>query len=142
MRKPDEDVMSDEVRLEEIRKVLDRLQELAADHVLLIEGKKDRAALTAVGLTGDMFQIQSGGGPVKAVEYVAQHGGKAVILTDWDRKGGIIAADLVRLLGASDLVYDVQVRLDLFRLCRHYIKDVESLDALVGRLGALPRKLL
>jgi len=142
MRKPDEDVMTDEVRLEEIHKVLDRLHVLAADHVLLIEGKKDRVSLEAIGLSGDMFQIQSGGGPVKAVEYVMRHGRKAVVLTDWDRKGGIIAASLVRLLSASDLVYDVQVRIDLSRLCRHYIKDVESLDVLVERLGTLPRKLL
>ena len=36
MRKTDEDVMSDEVRLEEILKVLGRLKELSADHVILV----------------------------------------------------------------------------------------------------------
>ena len=117
MRRPaDEDVMDDGARLEEIWKVLARLQELAADRVILIEGKKDRAALDAVGVFGDSFQIQAAGGPVKAVEYVAAHGGKAVILTDWDRKGGIIASETVRLLSASGFECDTQVRADLARL--------------------------
>ncbi|MDD2626824.1 MAG: Toprim subdomain protein [Methanomethylophilus sp.] len=140
-RSADEDVMDDGVRLKEIEQVLERLRELSADHVLLIEGKKDREALNTVGVRGDFFQIQSAGGPVKAVEYVAAHGGKAVILTDWDRKGGVIAGETVRLLIASDLECDSQVRADLARLCRHYIKDVEALDSLVARLAVSAGKL-
>ena len=50
MRKTDEDVMSDEVRLEEILKVLGRLKELSADHVILVEGRKDREALAYLGI--------------------------------------------------------------------------------------------
>ena len=62
--------MTDAERLEEIYELLSELDELSKDHILLIEGKKDRRALTALGVSGDMFQIQSDGGPVKAAEYV------------------------------------------------------------------------
>ena len=141
MRKTDEDVMSDEVRLEEILKVLGRVKELSADHVILVEGRKDREALAYLGISGDVFQIQSSGGPSAAAEYVESRGGKAVILTDWDRRGGNLAAALRDILGRDNPDIDGSVREDLSRLSRHYIKDVEALDSLVDRLSADPRLL-
>ncbi len=141
MRKTDEDVMSDEVRLEEILKVLGRLKELSADHVILVEGRKDREALAYLGISGDVFQIQSSGGPSAAAEYVESRGGKAVILTDWDRRGGNLAAALRDILGRDNPDIDGSVREGLSRLSRHYIKDVEALDSLVDRLSADPRLL-
>ena len=141
MRKTDEDVMSDEVRLEEILKGLGRLKELSADHVILVEGRKDREALAYLGISGDVFQIQSSGGPSAAAEYVESRGGKAVILTDWDRRGGNLAAALRDILGRDNPDIDGSVREDLSRLSRHYIKDVEALDSLVDRLSADPRLL-
>ena len=141
MRKTDEDVMSDEVRLEEILKVLGRLKELSADHVILVEGRKDREALAYLGISGDVFQIQSSGGPSAAAEYVESRGGKAVILTDWDRRGGNLAAALRDILGRDNPDIDGSVREDLSRLSRHYIKDVEALDSLVDWLSADPRLL-
>ncbi|AGI84892.1 Toprim subdomain protein [Candidatus Methanomethylophilus alvi Mx1201] len=133
--------MSDEVRLEEILKVLGRLKELSADHVILVEGRKDREALAYLGISGDVFQIQSSGGPSAAAEYVESRGGKAVILTDWDRRGGNLAATLRDILGRDNPDIDGSVREDLSRLSRHYIKDVEALDSLVDRLSADPRLL-
>ncbi|MDD7479981.1 Toprim subdomain protein [Methanomethylophilus alvi] len=133
--------MSDEVRLEEILKVLGRLKELSADHVILVEGRKDREALAYLGISGDVFQIQSSGGPSAAAEYVESRGGKAVILTDWDRRGGNLAAALRDILGRDNPDIDGSVREDLSRLSRHYIKDVEALDSLVDRLSADPRLL-
>ncbi len=141
MRKTDEDVMCDEVRLQEILKVLDRLRELSSDHVILVEGRKDRDALEYLGISGDFFQIQSSGGPSAAAEYVEAHGGKAVIMTDWDRRGGNLAASLREILGRDNPGIDLSVREDLSRLSRHYIKDVEALDSLVDRLSADPRLL-
>lgn len=141
MRKAEPDVMDDSVRLEEIGKVLDRLRELSADHVLLVEGKKDRESLAHLGITGDVFQIQSSGGPTAAAQYTEAHGGKAVVLTDWDRRGGQLADALRDLFGKDNADIDFGVRADLARLSRHYVKDVEALDSLVERLSADPRLL-
>ena len=135
MRKIEKDVMTDSVRLEEIRKVVERLKVLSADHIILIEGLKDREALTALGISGDMFQIQSEGGPMKAVEYVEANGGKAVILTDWDRRGGLLASQLRTIFGPDNPDIDYLVREDLAKLGRHYVKDVEAMDSLVARLS-------
>ena len=64
--------MTEEERLEAIQQLLERLEELSRTHVLLVEGKKDREALDALGIGGDIFQVQSGGGPVAAADYVSQ----------------------------------------------------------------------
>ena len=69
-------------RLERFDAAIDDLADLALDHILLIEGKNDAVALAELGISGDMFCVQSGGGPVKAAEYAWNIGRPAVILTD------------------------------------------------------------
>jgi dTMP kinase len=127
--------VNDEERLAEVKEVLDDLTELSKDHVILVEGLKDKRALDSMGITGDVFMIQSGGGPLTAAEYVSRHGGKAVILTDWDRRGGTIARELGNQLSSLGLEYDRDIRAKLSFLCRKYIKDIESLDTLLERLA-------
>ena len=127
--------MTEAERLEAIQILLERLDELSRTHVLLVEGKKDCEALDSLGISGDFFQVQSGGGPVAAADYVRSHGGKAVILTDWDRRGNTLADDLQSMLEGNSSDIDTQIRRELSGLCRMYIKDVESLDSLVGLLS-------
>ena len=67
--------MDDAERLEAIEEALDRLRRLSSDHVILVEGSKDVSALEAVGVTGDMFCVQSGGG---TSERPSTHGGGSV----------------------------------------------------------------
>ena len=127
--------MNDEERLAEIKEVLDELGELSRDHILLLEGIRDKKALEAIGIRGRVFLIQSEGGPLKAAEYVSVHGGKAVILTDWDHKGGGIAHELELQLSSLGAEYNIGIRTKLSILCKKYIKDVESLDTLLERLS-------
>lgn len=128
--------MNDEERLAGIKEILEELSGLSGDHVILAEGPKDRKALASLGIGGTVFMTQSEGGPVKAAEYVSEHGGKAVILTDWDRKGGTIARELELQLSSLGLEYDSGIRAKLSVLCKKYIKDVESLDTLLERLSS------
>ena len=127
--------MTEEERLEAIQDLLERLDGLSRTHVILVEGRKDREALDALGIAGDIFQVQSEGGPVAAADYVRSRRGKAVILTDWDRRGNTLAEDLLRLLEGNSSAVDTQIRRELSGLCRMYIKDVESLDSLVALLS-------
>ena len=130
----EEAALSDEERLEGINSVLERLRSLSADHVILVEGVNDRRALVALGVRGDYFMMQCSGGPVRAVEYVEGHGGRAVVMTDWDRRGDNLAQTIRRLTAGSNDV-DFSVRGDIFHLCARYVRDVESLDSLVRRLS-------
>jgi len=128
-------VSSDSDRYDIIVEFLAELKALSWDRVILVEGRRDVTALEHLGIYGDIFTVQSSGGPIKAAEYVSKKKKKAVILTDWDRKGDIIASDLEIQLSALDIQYDIEIRNRLAGLCRIDIKDVESLDELVNRLS-------
>jgi len=123
--------MNDEERLEGLEEVLQRLSEMLEDHVILVEGNKDVAALRNLGIEGDVFCVQVGGGPVRAAEYVWRSGKKGLILTDWDRRGGNLANTLRENLASLGVGYDDSIRSDLAFLTRMYSKDVESLDSVV-----------
>lgn len=127
--------MRDEDRYAAIDEVLERLSVLSEDHIILVEGMNDEKALRYLGINGEFVHIQSEGGPIKAAEYVYAKDKSAVVLTDWDRKGLIIMKETCDQLAALDVKYDTSVwdRLKLF--CSVYIKDVESLDALMDRLN-------
>lgn len=128
--------MTDGERLSALEEVLSDLAELSRTHVLVVEGRKDCAALNNLGISGDMFMTQSGGGPVRAGEYVASRGGRSVVLTDWDDRGDRLAERLEEVLGKSPEDTDFMIRSKLRHLCRMYIKDIESLDTFVFGLRA------
>lgn len=113
---------------------LDSLEELARDHVILVEGAKDERALRSLGIQGEFFHVQSSGGPVRAAEHVWSVGGSAVIMTDWDRRGDSLADDLRINLRSLGVAYDDSVRSELSRACGKYCMDVESLDSVKALL--------
>ena len=121
--------MNDEERLERFSEALDRLIDLSASHMILVEGNKDVAALRNLGVEGDFFCVQSGGGPVRAAEHAWRSGKPAIIMTDWDRRGGNLAHLLRENLHSLGVVYDDAIRSDFAVTCRIYSKDVESLDS-------------
>ena len=123
--------MDDAERLDAIQELLDELSSMSSTHIILVEGLKVVASLRHVGVDGEFFCVQSGGGPVKAAEHVWHSGKQAVIMTDWDRRGGSLARSLRENLQALDVMYDDRIRGELAVLCRPYVKDVESVDAVV-----------
>lgn len=127
--------MNDEERLEKFLEVLERLKELSVDHIILVEGNKDVSALSNLGIKGEIFCVQSGGGPVRAAEYVWRAGKEATILTDWDGRGGSLAHQLRDNLRSLGVGYDDSIRSDLAFLTRMYSKDVESLDSVLELLN-------
>ncbi len=131
--------MNDEERLEGIAEVIERLKEMSSDHVILVEGNKDVASLKNVGVEGDIFCVQSGGGPVRAAEYAWRSGKPAIILTDWDRRGGNLASLLRDNLASLGVPYDDAIRSDMAFYTRAYSKDVESLDSVIELLESHQR---
>lgn len=124
----------DAERLSVLEDAIDRINSLRDTHIVLVEGLKDVAALEAIGVVAEFYCVQSGGGPVKAAEHVWRSGREAVIMTDWDRRGGNLAASLRENLSSLGVEYDDRIRSDLAFLCRPFCKDVESVDSVVGLL--------
>jgi len=126
-----------EETLEELTVILDELKERSHEEVVLVEGQKDRAALTVLGIDGEVWQVQ-GPNPIFSItERLATEGRPAIILTDWDRKGGQLARLLRDGLKANGVRYDDELRRKLVRLVKMEIKDIESLPAFFTRLVSL-----
>jgi 5S rRNA maturation endonuclease (ribonuclease M5) len=130
MRDPEE-------TLEELSKILDELKERSEDEVILVEGLKDRAALTVLGIDGEVWQVQGPNSIFSTAERLANEMRSAIILTDWDRKGGQLARLLRDGLRANGVRYNDQLRLRLVQLVKMEIKDIESLPAFFTRLVSL-----
>jgi len=130
MRDPEE-------TLEELTRILDELRERSQEWVVLVEGLKDRAAMTVLGVGGEIWQVQGPNTIFSVAERLAKEGKKAIILTDWDRKGGQLARSLRDALKANVVPYDDQLRMRLVVLVKMEIKDIESLPAFFTRLVTL-----
>ena len=123
--------------LEELTWLLEELRDRPDDQVILIEGLKDRAALTVLGVGGEVWQVQGPNSIFSIAERLAKEGKEAVILTDWDRKGGQLARLLRSSLNANGIRFDDNIRLRLVILVKKDIKDIESLPAFYSRLVGL-----
>ncbi|MCG7844555.1 MAG: Toprim subdomain protein [Methanomassiliicoccales archaeon] len=121
-------------RLEELEAVLGELMERDEDTVILVEGLRDRGALTILGVRGEMVQVQSSDGIFPVTERLARDEKKAIILTDWDRKGGQLCRLLKNALKANSVPYDDELRRRLVIIAKQDIKDVQSLPSFYSRL--------
>jgi len=120
--------------LEELEELLLRLRERPEGTVILVEGKKDRAALTCLGISGEIVQVQDARGIFGVAEELARKGQEAIVLTDWDRKGGQLAELLRNALKANGVRYDDTIRARMSMLGKKEIKDIESLPAFMAFL--------
>ena len=107
---------------------------LSEDHAIVVEGRKDVESLNNLGIHGEFLMVQVSGGPIRIAESLWNNGSKAVILTDWDRRGDSLADDLRRNMDSLQIHYNIEIRRELAHLCRPFCKDVESLHSVVNLL--------
>jgi 5S rRNA maturation endonuclease (ribonuclease M5) len=120
----------------------EKLVELLADLVeanrtapVIVEGERDEKALREVGLTGEIVRLNSGIPVFNLAEGIARRHREAVILTDWDHRGGRLCQLLREAFEANQVRFDIDLRARMTTLCRKDIKDVESLPGYVERLS-------
>ena len=124
---------------EEMREaLLDWLQDmnlLEGGTSILVEGKKDIICLEKIGVSGEIQKINRGVPLLEIIDALSRDGSckKVVILTDWDRKGGQLAAELKRLCIAQGLPHDLDLRKRIAMLTGKWVRDVESLGSVFRR---------
>lgn len=123
-------------RLKALSDILDDLADRPVGSVILVEGLRDRGGLRLLGVEGEMIMVQTRDGIFKVAEQLAKEEKTAVILTDWDRKGGQLCRLLRQALMANGVKYDDETRIKLARVVKGEIKDVESLPSYFSRLVA------
>lgn len=121
-------------RLKLLSDLLDELAHRDRDVVILVEGARDKGGLKLLGVEGEVILVQQSSGIFHVAEDLARAKKKAIILTDWDRKGGQLNRMLRESLQANEVPYDDQIRRRLARIVSGEIKDVESLPWYFSRL--------
>ncbi len=91
---------------------------------------------------GEVWQVQGPNSIFSVAEKLAKEQKEAVILTDWDRKGGQLAQLLRSSLSANGIRFDDHIRMRLVILVKKDIKDIESLPAFYSRLVGLSQNPL
>lgn len=121
--------------------ILDRLTEIIDDLVesnlevpVVVEGRKDVRSLRRLGLKGEVVRLDHGIPIFNLCEKICAQNSEAIILTDWDRRGGQLARMLREGLEANGAKFDDRIRRRLALVCKKEIKDVESLADYVSRL--------
>jgi dTMP kinase len=120
--------------LDELEELFSQLKERSEGTVILVEGRKDRLALACLGIGGAIVQVQDARGIFGVAEDLARKGQEAIVLTDWDRKGGQLAELLRNALKANGVRYDDTIRARMSMLCKKEIKDIESLPSFMAYL--------
>lgn len=102
---------------------------------ILIEGKKDEEALNKLGINGHIIKVSGSGLKLfEIAELAAGLSSKVIILTDFDRKGDILAKKLSEDIQSLGSHPDLSIRRKIMKITRRYIKDIESLPKHIKQL--------
>lgn len=136
------DVLTPEERLEQLEKVLQNLEDLSEKIPIIVEGVRDRNALRRLGITKNVIPLNKGKSIFTFCEEISRSAKQAVILTDWDRRGGQLARMLKDGLEANSVKVNDSVRMQIVILSKKEVKDIESLPTFVDRLKSAPRGIV
>lgn len=121
-------------RLEELEEVLAKLEDLSETAAVVVEGTKDVGALRRLGITKNVHHLNMGESVFNFCEGLSRKEATLVILTDWDRKGGMLARMLREACHANEVRANLDIRAKLVILSKKEIKDIESLPRFIERL--------
>ena len=113
-----------EQEISEIKKFIFQLN-ANEKNVVIVEGKRDSAALKRVGYSGKVLEFHKFGGMVRFVDSVAKYE-KIIILFDGDKKGRHLTGKAIQLLERRTKV-DLSYKRKLREISRGKIKFIEQL---------------
>ncbi len=128
-----------EERLERVEALLKDLREANRNTPVIVEGRRDVRALRALGLEGAILTLNTGKPVFQTCEEVSRAHEAAIILTDWDRRGGQLCRLLRKGLEANGTPHDVDFRARLAHLTKKEASAVEELAGFLKRLRRDPR---
>jgi 5S rRNA maturation endonuclease (ribonuclease M5) len=130
-------MLTPEERLEQLEAVFLELEDASETMPIIVEGKKDAEALARLGITKNIVTLSKGISIFTFSEGISRRSKKAVILTDWDRKGGQLARMLKEALMNNGVGVDDRIRAQLAILSKKEVKDIESMPRFVTHLRQL-----
>ncbi|MEM0344173.1 MAG: toprim domain-containing protein [Thermoplasmata archaeon] len=127
-------MLSHEERLERLEKVLEELELLSERLPIVVEGTRDVAALRRLGISRNVMPLNKGISMFAFCEMLSRTATEAVIMTDWDRRGGQLARMLREGLAANGVRANDRIRTEVVILSKKEVKDIESLPTFLESL--------
>tara|TARA_Y100000768_G_scaffold158414_1_gene118246 strand:+ start:263 stop:787 length:525 start_codon:yes stop_codon:yes gene_type:complete len=118
---------------------------------VLVEGKRDKKTLRALGFTGPIEKVNRGWDTPRLIAYLhseyysrptPDRYPSVILLMDWDRTGGRIQSSIRERLMAMDCPVDEDLRNVLLRTMKPEGRTVESLLAHAPSLNPLIERIL
>ncbi len=126
--------LEDIERLEKLEELILELKNLSdAGAIIVVEGRKDVESLRSLGINGEV-KLSSQQPLLDFTEKLSRSGKEIVLLTDWDRKDGMVASKITDYLHAYSIIPNMDIRARIGFLVKKRIKDIESLSKYMGKL--------
>jgi len=113
-----------ENEIAEIKKFIDLLNS-EKDGVVIVEGKRDSAALIKLGYSGKILEFHRFNGMVKFADSAAKYH-KIILLLDGDRKGKYLTKKIIELLERRTKI-DLLFKKKLVSITKGKIRFIEQL---------------
>ena len=113
-----------ENEIAEIKKFIDLLNS-EEDGVVIVEGKRDSAALVKLGYSGKILEFHRFNGMVKFADSAAKYH-KIILLLDGDRKGRYLTKKIIELLEHRTKI-DLLFKKKLVSITKGKIRFIEQL---------------
>ena len=113
-----------ENEIAEIKKFIDLLNS-EKDGVVIVEGKRDSAALIKLGYSGKILEFHRFNGMVKFADSAAKYH-KIILLLDGDRKGKYLTKKIIELLEHRTKI-DLLFKKKLVSITKGKIRFIEQL---------------
>ena len=101
--------------------------------IIVVEGKRDVDSLRSLGINGDI-RLACQKPLLEFTEQLSKSGKEIVLLTDWDKRGGITARKIINHLLTYGIMPNTDFRSRIGSLVKKRIKDIESLNKYVNKL--------
>lgn len=126
--------MDDEERLKQIELLIKELEDSSiSGATIVVEGRKDRRALRDLGIEGEVI-FASRSPLFQLSERAANNSEEIVVMTDWDRKGDMLARRMSNYLTALGHPPNLRIRSRLGSLVKKDVKEVENLPGYIAKL--------
>ncbi len=113
-----------EQEISEIKDFVSHLNSME-ESVVIVEGKRDSAALKKIGFSGKVLEYHKFGGMINFTDYVARHE-NLILLFDGDRKGRYLTRKTIRLLQRRTNI-DLRFKRKLTSITKGKIRFIEQL---------------
>ena len=113
-----------ESEIAEIKKFIDLLNS-QKDSVVVVEGKRDSAALIKLGYSGKILEFHKFNGMIKFADSAAKYR-KLILLLDGDRKGRYLTKKIIELLERRTKI-DLLFKKKLVSITKGKIRFIEQL---------------